>query len=184
MASLRGPRCQSESTLQHMDMAQRSGAPGAQSLHSDLVAVAAGVQIHIKLHPTSDGEGPYTLPDLLGAPEELTGEVPGPYQPYWNERQVVHQGTFLPRRVGFELATLALKVGGGMSSAALCREGLDHAVQSRVQPVAWPISWQQFTSTPFRSVLPPKLAVWASPLCLCQLWFTAVVVWVRECDLR
>ena len=32
--------------------------------------------VNIKLHPTPGEEGPHTLPDLLGAAEELTREVP------------------------------------------------------------------------------------------------------------
>ena len=64
------------------------------------------------------------------------------------------------------------------------QRGLGPSSAATDSVVAWPIVWQLSTSTLFRSVLPPRAAVWASPLGLCQLWFTAVLVWVRECDQR
>ena len=49
---------------------------------------------------------------------------------------------------------------------------------------AWPISWQQLTSTLFRSVLLSEPAMRASQLGSCQVWVTVAWVWVKECDLQ
>ena len=115
------------------------GATGAQSSHSDIVALVASVYAHIKLHRTPEREGPHTLPDLLRhlrrTVERCTSAIPARL-----ESQVVHQEAFLLQQVGFELATLA------------------------------PSEWIEICVI--------------SLLGSCQLWFIAVLVWVRECVLR
>ena len=67
---------------------------------------------------------------------------------------------------------------------APCRQGTDRTAQSQTWLFTWPIIWQQSTSTLFRSVLPPKLAVCASLPDSWQRQPTAVLVWFQECDLR
>ena len=105
-----------------------------QSLHSDLVAMTAGVYIHIKLHFPWDEE-------VLDAFEKLTGKLQNLYQPY-SEGQVVQQEAFLVQQVGFELAILAPS-----DWVEVCR--LRCALQEGIRPrsavtdsVSWPIVWQ------------------------------------------
>ena len=83
-----------------------SGAQGAQSLHLDLVAMAASVDVHIRLHAILGEEAPHTLPGrLVDAFQEFARCVPAAAQAL-REGQVVHQEAFLQQQVGFELATL------------------------------------------------------------------------------
>ena len=121
------------------------------------------------MHPTLGEEGPHTLPDLVGAFEEL---MRGPKD-------------FFLQQVGFEMATLAhsewIEVRRLRFAVRTCEHGLDHAVQSdSIRHLAN----LQSTVTLFHSVLPPKLAVCASPLGMYQLCFTTFLAWIRERDVR
>ena len=106
-------------TLQLVDLPQNwSGAPGAQSFHSDLVVVAAIVCICIKLHLALRKGGPRTLLDLL---DMLLGELmrKAPEDvPAVHEGQVVKQEAFFLQQVGFEPAALA--------HGAHCKVGSNH----------------------------------------------------------
>ena len=89
-------------------------------------------------------------------------------------------GTVLVWRAGCAESPFSF---GGHDSERLCVHQAA-ALQSQTQLVTWPITWQRFTSTLFRSVLPPGPATRTSLLRSCQLRFTVVWVCVMELALQ
>ena len=87
------------------DLAQSwSSGRVAQSLHSDLVAVAACVPCLHQVAPHSGSGRPHTLRDPLDAFEELWSGAPeGTPAPL---EEVVHQEAFLLQQTGSQLAAL------------------------------------------------------------------------------
>ena len=116
---------------------------------------------------------PHTLPDPLGRfrgahERRTTGRTRHSARSSRASRNFLFAGRLRAGNPG------ALRVGGGRLRCVL-QGGL--APRSAVtDSIAWPISGQHFSLTLFRSFLPP--------LGSCQLWSSAVLVQVRDCDLR
>ena len=117
-------------TLQLVDLPQNwSGAPGAQSLHSDLVVVAAIVCICVKLHLALREEGPRTLLDLLDTLGKLTRKAPKAV-PAIHDFQIVKQEAFFLLR----------------ASSTGSRSALQGGVEPSQTWSDWPVAWEQCTS--------------------------------------
>ena len=106
-----------------------------------------------------------------------------PHQPHWRVRSFTMKFAFCSRSALNKQACQYRNWWKSVAIVAPCRRGTDRVVQSRTRLVTWPIIWQQFTSSPFRSVLPQ--AVWH--LCAIRVsagllpsWFVSKTVTCRR----